>query len=383
MIRSVFILLALLVGASANGASVTTMRTPDGGIQPQVAVGADGTVHLIFYKGDERAGNVFYGRQKSGENSFAKPIPVNSRPGSAIAMGTIRGPQIAIGKNGRVHVAWNGAEGAEKVTVRGEEVGPMVYTRLNDAGTAFEPERNVLTLATGLDGGGSVAADAAGNVYVVWHGRGPNAAEGEAGRAVYVARSSDEGKTFAPETAAWTKGTGACGCCGVKAFASEDGALYILYRGVNEVVERDELLLVSRRPGAPFELLNSDPWKVSGCPMSSAFFNQAAGKVVGAWETAGQISAAILDASSKKIVTKFSPTGSTKRRQPVAAVNAKGETLLAWTEGTAWAKGGSAAWQLFDQNGKPIGQPAHADGVPVWSLVAAYAKPNGDFVVIY
>jgi len=371
--------------AAEGAAGVSTMRTPEGGIQPQVAVDDAGTVHLIFYKGDERGGNVFYARQRVSEKGFSKAIQVNSQPGSAIAMGTIRGPQIAVGRNGRVHVAWNGGEGAAKVKVRGEEATPMVYTRLNDAGTGFEPERNVLTQATGLDGGGSVAADAQGNVYVVWHGRGPNAAEGEAGRAVFVARSSDDGKSFAAESVAWPKGTGVCGCCGLKAFAGADGALYILFRAVNEMVERDEVLLVSPKPGAAFELVNSDPWKVSGCPMSSASFSQGAGKIVGAWETAGQIAGAILDGKSKRIATKIAPsgTGVGKRRQPVAAANGKGELLLAWTEGTAWAKGGSVAWQLFDGNGKAMGEPARAEGVPVWSLVAAYAKPSGEFVVIY
>ena len=42
----------------------------------------------------------------------------------------------------------------------------MLYTRLNDQGTAFEPQRNLMLRTFGLDGGGTVAADAAGNVYV-------------------------------------------------------------------------------------------------------------------------------------------------------------------------------------------------------------------------
>ena len=41
---------------------------------------------------------------------------------------------------------------------------------LSDEGSAFEPQRNVMQFAEGLDGGGSVAADVQGNVYVAWHG---------------------------------------------------------------------------------------------------------------------------------------------------------------------------------------------------------------------
>lgn len=56
----------------------------------------------------------------------------------------------------------------------------MLYTRLNDAGDGFEPQRNVIQKRPGLDGGGSIAADAEGNVYVAWHA--PNVNKGEVER---------------------------------------------------------------------------------------------------------------------------------------------------------------------------------------------------------
>jgi hypothetical protein len=36
-------------------------------------------------------------------------LRVNSQQGSAIAAGAIRGAHLAVGRNGRVHVAWNGS----------------------------------------------------------------------------------------------------------------------------------------------------------------------------------------------------------------------------------------------------------------------------------
>src|SRR5438045_3785239 len=72
------------------------------------------------------------------------------------------------------------------------------YAGLDDEGTAFEPQRNVIQAANGLDGGGSVAADDSGNVYVAWHAPEPGG-KGEDNRRVWVARSTDEGKTFARE----------------------------------------------------------------------------------------------------------------------------------------------------------------------------------------
>src|SRR5205809_750348 len=169
---------------AAESRRVTLVRTPDRGIQPQAAVDSQGVVHLIYYKGDAGGGNVFYVRQEAGQDTFSKPLPVNSHSGNAIAAGTIRGAQLAIGKNGRVHVAWNGGKGAGSLSIDGLKVTPLLYTRLNDAATAFEEERN-LNRFYGLDGGGSVAADPKGNVYVVWHAVSPGASN-EAGRVVYV-----------------------------------------------------------------------------------------------------------------------------------------------------------------------------------------------------
>lgn len=220
--------LIAIVSISAQAAKVTALRTPDNGIQPQAAVDAKGVVHLVYFKGDPDAGNIFYIRREPGQADFSKPIQVNTAPHTATAIGTIRGAQLAVGKNGRVHVVWNGmGEGDSRQ--QPNTPAPLLYARLNDA-AAFEPERNIITYARGLDGGSSVAADAEGNVYVIWHAQQPGNTNGEAGRAVFVARSTDEGKTFQRELPAISKPTGACGCCGMRAFADSKGDLLALYR---------------------------------------------------------------------------------------------------------------------------------------------------------
>ena len=79
----------------------------------------------------------------------------------------------------------------------------------------------------------------------------------------------------------------------------------------------------------------------------------------------------------------ISPIIGAKRKHPVAVGNDRGESLFVWTEGTAWAKGGSVVWQVFDQDGKASSEKGRADGVPVWSLATAFAKPDGNFVIVY
>lgn len=239
---------------AAAAERVSLVRTPGGGIQPQAAVDARGNVHLVYLKGDPRAADIFYVRQEAGKQGWSQPLRVNSRPGSAVAAGTIRGAHLALGKGGRVHVAWFGAS---------ERPAPMLYSRLNDAGDAFEPQRNLMTRTFGLDGGGSIAADASGSVYVTWHANGATS-QSEQERRLWVARSPDEGKTFSRETAVYAKPTGACVCCGVKAFADNRGTVYVLYRSASTKVDRDMYLLVSRDRGERFggELIH--PWKVPG-----------------------------------------------------------------------------------------------------------------------
>src|SRR6266704_3222757 len=126
------IVVLAIASAVAGAAHVELIRTPDGGIQPQAAVDNRGVVHLIYFKGEADGGDGFYVHRKAGEMEFSKPVKVNSRSGSVIAIGTIRGAQLAIGKNGRVHVVWDGmGKGATRVKINDKEEAPLLYTRLN------------------------------------------------------------------------------------------------------------------------------------------------------------------------------------------------------------------------------------------------------------
>src|SRR5690242_18694714 len=81
------------VRAAPEAASVERVRVPDGGIQVQAAVDARGVTHIVYLKGDPAAGDVFYARREG--NGWSTPLRVNSRPRAGVAMGTIRGPQLA------------------------------------------------------------------------------------------------------------------------------------------------------------------------------------------------------------------------------------------------------------------------------------------------
>jgi hypothetical protein len=298
---------------------------------------------------------------------------------------------LAIGRNGRVHVAWNGSSIAQPRAPLDPEMPkdsphngqPMLYSRRSEEGV-FEPQRNLMQKTFGLDGGGSVAADLQGNVYVAWHGKAVGDAEGEGGRRVWLARSGDDGETFVEERAAFDEPTGACGCCGMRLFADSSGNLLALYRSAREVVHRDVYLLASRDHGETFRGKMLHPWRIGACPMSSMFFSQGPGGLLAAWETAEQVFFSSVDVDSLRTAQPVAAPGKSGRRKyPVLAQDQAGRTLLVWTTSKGRGKPGDLHWQIFALDGRP--ETAHGDipDAPAGSFAAAFANPDGGFTILY
>jgi hypothetical protein len=362
-------------------ADVTFVKTPAGGIQPQAVMDSKGNVHLLYFRGDPKAGNLMYVRKDAGKDDFSDPIKVNSQEGSAIAVGTIRGGHLAVGKNGRVHVSWNGSGKAQpKNPIEGT---PMLYSRLDDKGTAFERQRNLMTQSAILDGGGTLAADKNGNVYVAWHALDRKLPRGEENRRVWVSVSKDDGKTFAAEIAV-DGNTGACGCCGMRGFADSKGRAYFLYRAASEKVNRGMYALVTE-DGKDFAGRQLDNWKIGTCPMSSEAIAEAPdGRVIGAWENDGQIFFADFWPKDQDRPAPLQAPGKGGNRQhPAIAFNKKEEMILVWAEGTGWNRGGGLAWQTYDSKFEPLEFGRRGGAVPVWGLPTVVAEANGDFTIYH
>lgn len=365
-------------------ASVLLRKAPQGGIAPQAVVDAQGTIHLVYFKGDSKAGDIFYAWSKDEGATWSLPIRVNSQAGSAIAIGTIRGAQIALGKNNRVHISWNGSALAKTRTrTTGENDTPLLYTRLTDSGEAFEPQRNLITWAAGLDGGGTIAAGSDGTVYVLWH-----AGDEEAKGSVYLTKSTDDGKTFLPrERKVDPEPKGACACCQMRALLTASGKLYVLYRAAGNNENRDSMLLASSDGGETFTVALLQKWKLNACPMSSFALADGGSKssnTQASWETQDQIFRLNVNEQAGPVPTPIAAPGTAKaRKHPTLAINKRGETLWAWTEGTGWSRGGSLAYQTIDARGQASPVITKADSIPMWSLPTAVAMPDGNFVLIY
>lgn len=364
------------LAAKVTEERVGTYATPEGGIQPQAVVDSKGQTHVVYFKGNAAGGDLYYTRLTPGGSSrSANSLRVNSQPGSAGAIGTVRAAQIALGKNDRVHIVWNGLG---PKSPNGYPVAYQAYARMNDAGTAFELQRNLTTWAKGLDGGGTVAADKTGNVYVFWHALAD--AKDKSGRTVFLSHSSDEGKTFAREVRANSEPTGACACCGMKAFADSNGVVYVLYRAAGANINRDTMLLVSQDKGKTFQEKRLDRWKINACPMSTYALTENAGQIWAAWETEGHIFSSYINPATFAVSTPQSVPGD-KQKHPFLAPGRNGQTLLAWTEGTGWQQGGSLVFRVIYKDGTMSGADKVANVVPVWGLPTAFASQDGFLVM--
>jgi hypothetical protein len=158
-----------------------------------------------------------------------------------------------------------------------------------------------------------------------------------------------------------------------------------MYRAATAGVERDMYLLSSHDHGTRFQARSLGPWRTGMCPMSSESMADAGSAMLAAWETNGQVFFTRVDRQSGAVQGPIAPPGRAgSRKHPAVTASDKGDMILVWTEGTGWQKGGSLAWQVFDDSGQPKGKAGFLEGgVPVWGLATVVALPGGGFVVIH
>lgn len=385
MIRRAFTATAALlsIGLFAQATpAVEVVRLPSTVMQPVAALDPEsGAVQMAWLRGDPAHCNAYLQTWPGGRPGVDAPIRINDQEGAAIAIGTVRGVQVCVGRRGRVHAVWNGSRAAGT----GGEGSPLLYSRRNDAGTGFEPARNLLGDTFFLDGGASVTADGSGRVFVIWHAATRREGATEKDRQVFVVQSDDDGKTFGPPRSL-TPGGGVCGCCGLRGITDGTGRLNVLYRAAAVSPGRPMILLDQAIPSVVALPLLSDPWPVEACPMSTASLVQGpnpGGRIWGAWETGGKVRLELL--SDGRLVLPEPATVSTTpgARHPALAVNRNGDVLCAWAEGTGWQRGGRVAWRLLSADGTPSGDIGHGDGLGVWSFPAVLPRADGSFAVAY
>ena len=350
-----------------DGPAVEVARIPGGGRMPRAVIDPAGAVHVIYFEGVMSGGDLLHVSRAAGGSAWTEPVRVNSERRSAVGMGPIDGGQVALDGAGRLHAAWFQTNPTR-----------IFYTRSEPGGATFEPQRTLWQEEDGsFEASPTVASGNDGGVYVFWHAGGRE----DADRVVHMTASHDGGDTFGPVRRVSQSGEGACGCCNMAALAGGSGEVHVSYRSARENIRRDQRLLVSGDAGRTFEDRPIDEWEIGACPVTTTTLSAAPGAARVAWETDGRVYYAPVDRLDERV----EPDGAARfrRKNPVVAVNSRGDTLLAWGDGPGLRAGGTLHWRLFDAGGRPLGEQGDATTVPSGSAPAAIVKPDDSFLLLF
>jgi hypothetical protein len=388
-------LAALVPGAAASAA---TPVSPDGRLatSPHVMVAPDGTVYALWVDKGARGAppakpaepgqhpanyDVVVARSTDGGVTFGTPVRANQVPGEVWAFPTAP-PRLAVSGRGTLHVFYtgNGISPANNKPV----LTPL-YTRSTDGGRSFTPGRPLAPVPPGdlsafMHGGfaeaqtfGTIVAHGS-TVQALWIDTRDMQTDTDNG-ALYTAISTDDGATFATESAIYDA---VCPCCQITAAAGPGNTLYMGSREVTADGFRDSTVARSDDGGRTFGArvrLGSERWEINGCPLKPTVVavdgrNVYAASYNGATDPGGVRFAASADAGRS--------FGEFARVHPDAAVTdapalvalPKGRLALAWHGKLPAAAGSPSPRAVFLRIGTDNGQR--------WNGITTLSEPGSE-----
>ena len=248
---------AVADGTGAAQTSVHIVLAPKDCFVPDVEVDAKGVLHMVYALNRL----AYYARSTDNGVTFSQPVQVNSEGTVEFKMGE-RGPKLAVGGDGVIHVVW--------VDCSAPAWPPLSDMRaVTMAGRSFEPLQTVSSM-NGVDGV-TMTADGAGHVFVFWHVAHPPQSDIPQATWLHLARSSDNGITFARGrarrrsqiTADWPVRCVWCVRGWVRMAAS-----ILAFRSAERNI-RDFYVLKGSPDNNKFTAIrvNEDNWELKTCPM--------------------------------------------------------------------------------------------------------------------
>lgn len=289
---SVFLTM-LLVAASA----LASQRVSEEGrraLSPEIAVGPDGAINVIWLdKGltaerpppkprkpgehsHRSATDLYFTRSEDGGKSWSKPVQVNPDDGGVWGFAVSK-PRIEVGPTGTIHVFYPANDKSPKT---GLDVTSARYIRSLDNGKSFgtpivlnraaELDREDL-LGEGLSmtnsfGTMGVAPD--GTIVTAWQDVAQMKDPSD-GADIAIAISTNDGESFQTERIA-LPGNDVCPCCQVT-LEFDDDTTYMGYRKIY-ADGRDSTVARSTDGGRTFSSegrLDLARWDIDGCPLKT------------------------------------------------------------------------------------------------------------------
>lgn len=263
--------------------------------EPAAASAHDGTVYVAWVEHRGKEADVWLAHLDGEGRPAGPPARVNPNAGEATAW---RGdpPTIAVSAEGTVYVGWTARDqSAEHATT-------LYLSTSRDGGRSFEPPSKVNDDPKPCDHGmHSLAVSGDGRVHVAWlderdierkeadPAQAPSHMHTESNRVVYVASSSDGGRTFTPNLRVAGE---VCPCCKTSLVVGDDGRVYVAWRQVLPGNFRHIAVASSNDGGQTYStpvVVSDDRWELPGCPVSGpALAAGADGSLRVLWYTAGE-----------------------------------------------------------------------------------------------
>lgn len=152
---------------------------------PQIATDSSGTIYMAWEDDTANNSNILFSRSTDGGATFSMPVNLSNTSGYSF------NPRIATGSAGNVYVVWEDDTPGNTV---------IMFSHSTNAGANFSTPLN-LSNDSADSGSEQIAADAAGNIYVVWEHDSLNLG-------ILFSRSADGGNTFSPPAVISTNSSG-------------------------------------------------------------------------------------------------------------------------------------------------------------------------------
>ncbi len=272
---------------------------------PKLTFRASGGIYLLAVSGGHAGSSLGLATSSDGGDSFSPPTPISPKTDPVSSHGE-NSPTFSFSPGIEAYALWERSSGhgigTDLMLSRSPAFG-HVWEPPVKATDKQEPSTNAFS---------SLSVSPRGEVYAVWLD-GRDAAQRRPGTSsVYLAKSTDGGRSFEPNVPVVH---GACPCCRPTAVFGKDGAVHVSWRHVFPGNLRDMATATSRDGGRTFGApvrVAEDRWKIDGCPHSGASMAVTGDRLWVAWYSDG-------DGSNPGVRLAWSDDGGEGFTSPVMA----------------------------------------------------------------
>ncbi|MBU1823090.1 MAG: exo-alpha-sialidase [Bacteroidetes bacterium] len=255
-----YLLLILILSATICRAQPPLFTQP--GVQPNIFVGADGNIEMVFGKGNA----IYYAFSKDRGRSFAPPVMVDSLRG--LHLGFSRGPQIASTPQSVVITAIDKTGDLYAYTLDRKSGQWWPRLRVNDVAGVAEEGFNAL------------ASDRNGKFFVTWLDL-----RDDQKNKLFGATFTDGGQGWSRNQLVYrSPDSTVCECCQPSA-TMQDDKVYVMFRNWLDGA-RNMYVATSLDGGQTFQppmKMGKGSWKINACPMDGGGMSASSDGLTTVW----------------------------------------------------------------------------------------------------